>query len=891
MSAPRKSQPTQLPKGAKIYLPDEAARKRAVEERLFEVFRRWGYREVVTSAYEYFDVLSHGHGPRAAGAHVQDGGPGERPRCSPCAPTSRRRSRASSPRGCGTSPSRCAWPTSPTCSATTSRSVGRYREFYQAGVELIGLPNPEGDAEMIAMTVEGLRALGLERFQIDVGQAEFFRGILEDVAADPATGRELRAALGHKDLSALERLVGELAAPAAVTELLLALPTLYGRGDVLDRAERAGQERALGGRARQPGRGLPAAARLRPGRLGPPRPRRSARLRLLLGRTLRGLRVGPGRAARRGRALRPDAGPLRLRLPGHRLRVRDRPGAAGHGAQGAEPRLPGPGLLRDRLHRGQDPRARALAGGCATRGAAVARDIISRPLAESLAYARRQRAALGAGHRRAEGTDAERGADPRPRTAAERGGADGAVSASCSRTRGRIFRDSEEGSCLTSWWWAPSGVTRARARSWTCSRPTWTWSSATRAATMPATPWWWASEKFVLQTIPSGILHPGVRCVIGCGVVIDPASLIEEMESLGAARRLARRQPLHLQERAPDHAVPPGAGPGLRVAGGRAPHRHHRQGGGPRLRRQGGAHRHPHGRPARRAALPREARGQHRAEEPAPARDLRRADASPWTRSSSAVPALRGLARALHHRHRAAPAPLDRGGRSVLFEGAQGTMLDIDHGTYPYITSSSTTAGGASTGTGVPPTKINGVLGISKAYCTRVGGGPFPTEVTGEMAELLRARGNEYGAVTGRPRRCGWVDAVGAPLRGAHQRARHHRADEARRARRVRDGAASAWATGTGARCSPSSRGGAHLARARSRSTRSSRAGRASTHGLRDYAELPAKAREYLERLAELIGVRVLARLHRARPRRDHPGDDSALTRWFPALRSALPAH
>ena len=116
--------------------------------------------------------------------------------------------------------------------------VGRYREFYQAGVELIGLPNPEGDAEMIAMTAEGLQVLGLERFQIDVGQTEFFRGILEDVGADPDTSRELRAALGHKDVSALERLVGELHAPAAVAELLLALPTLYGRGDVLDRAER-----------------------------------------------------------------------------------------------------------------------------------------------------------------------------------------------------------------------------------------------------------------------------------------------------------------------------------------------------------------------------------------------------------------------------------------------------------------------------------------------------------------------------------------------------------------------------------------------------------------------------------------------------------------------------
>jgi adenylosuccinate synthase len=97
-------------------------------------------------------------------------------------------------------------------------------------------------------------------------------------------------------------------------------------------------------------------------------------------------------------------------------------------------------------------------------------------------------------------------------------------------------------------------------------------------------------------------------------------------------------------------------------------------------------------------------------------------------------------------------------GGSVMFEGAQGTMLDIDHGTYPYVTSSSATAGGASTGTGVGPTAIGTVISVTKAYVTRVGGGPFPTEIQGDIGEQLRARGNEYGAVTGRPRRCGWLD-------------------------------------------------------------------------------------------------------------------------------------
>jgi len=101
-----------------------------------------------------------------------------------------------------------------------------------------------------------------------------------------------------------------------------------------------------------------------------------------------------------------------------------------------------------------------------------------------------------------------------------------------------------------------------------------------------------------------------------------------------------------------------------------------------------------------------------------------------------------------------------RDGRSVLFEGAQGTFLDIDHGTYPYVTSSNCVAGAACTGAGIGPTRIDRVLGITKAYTTRVGGGPFPSELDGEAGDALRARGGEFGATTGRPRRCGWLDAV-----------------------------------------------------------------------------------------------------------------------------------
>lgn len=101
-----------------------------------------------------------------------------------------------------------------------------------------------------------------------------------------------------------------------------------------------------------------------------------------------------------------------------------------------------------------------------------------------------------------------------------------------------------------------------------------------------------------------------------------------------------------------------------------------------------------------------------------------------------------------------------RDGKEILLEGAQGSLLDVDHGTYPYVTSSSPTAGGACTGTGIPPTAITHVMGITKAYCTRVGNGPFPTELDNEFGEQLRQKGKEFGATTGRPRRCGWLDLV-----------------------------------------------------------------------------------------------------------------------------------
>ena len=395
MSMPRKSQPTQLPpaqlpKGAKIYLPDEAARKRAVEERLSDVFRRWGYREVVTSAYEYFDVLSQGtdHELQERMFKMVDRESGRllalradvTPQIARIVATRMR----DEPK-----PLRLRYVTN--VFRYDEPHVGRYREFYQAGVELIGLPNPEGDAEMIAMTVEGLRALGLERFQIDVGQTEFFRGILEDVAADPATARELRSALGHKDLSALERLVGELHAPAAVTELLLALPTLYGRGDVLDRAERLVKnprsEAALANLAEVyrllRAYGLADSVLLDLGEVRGFDYYSGVHFEAYvsgLGASL----VGGGRYDQMLARFGYDCPATGFAFEtGRALLAME--------SQGAEPRLCGPDFFVIDFTPDKT-RALALSRRLRDAGAAVARDIISRPLAESLAYARGQHA-------------------------------------------------------------------------------------------------------------------------------------------------------------------------------------------------------------------------------------------------------------------------------------------------------------------------------------------------------------------------------------------------------------------------------------------------------------------------------------------------------------------
>jgi adenylosuccinate synthase len=258
-------------------------------------------------------------------------------------------------------------------------------------------------------------------------------------------------------------------------------------------------------------------------------------------------------------------------------------------------------------------------------------------------------------------------------------------------------------------------------------------------------------KKFILKLIPSGSLRPGKRAIIGNGLVVDPAALLKEMESLEAMGVNVAKQ-LSISNRA--HVLFP----------------HHRtmehmlDAIGTTSRGIGPCYEDKAGRRGIRMAdlLDKDTFGAQfealAAEKETIARAFGIAD-------DLDTPGIRAEYETFAERIR--PMVCDtasllneaiRAGKSVMFEGAQGTMLDLDHGTYPFVTSSSASAGGACTGTGVPPTRIQAVIGVAKAYITRVGSGPFATEALDAMGDLIRERGNEFGSVTGRPRRCGWFD-------------------------------------------------------------------------------------------------------------------------------------
>jgi adenylosuccinate synthase len=268
-------------------------------------------------------------------------------------------------------------------------------------------------------------------------------------------------------------------------------------------------------------------------------------------------------------------------------------------------------------------------------------------------------------------------------------------------------------------------------------------------------------RKFVLRLVPSGILHPGKVAVIGNGLVVDPLALLDEVEQLVAAGVDVASQ-LRISNRAqvllPSHRLVEKISEETQ---GKIPSR---IAIGTTLKGIGPCYEDKAARrgirvadlidreyfPAAATALMEDHRTRARAFGIDDTVNVKEIVAGYVEAAERIRPMVCDTARLL--------ADAMASGGNLLFEGAQGTMLDLDHGTYPFVTSSSASAGGACTGTGVPPTKIGGVIGISKAYTTRVGGGPFTSEASHAMGDLLRNRGNEFGSVTGRPRRCGWFD-------------------------------------------------------------------------------------------------------------------------------------
>lgn len=268
------------------------------------------------------------------------------------------------------------------------------------------------------------------------------------------------------------------------------------------------------------------------------------------------------------------------------------------------------------------------------------------------------------------------------------------------------------------------------------------------------------NEKFVLHLIPSGILHKNKLCIIGNGVVIEPAALIDEIDGL-KERGVTVGKNLIISKNA--HLIMP-----YHIAIDNA---------------------HEQARGSKKIGTTGRGIGPTYVDKMART-GIRVADLyDPKVLREKITANLKEINYLLKNRYRTKGFTADAilrkyagyaeelsghvadtdivindmiaKNKKVLFEGAQGTLLDVDHGTYPFVTSSNAVAGGACTGLGVGPTKIGKVLGVVKAYTTRVGGGPFPTEITGAVGEGLRQRGGEYGATTGRPRRCGWLDFVG----------------------------------------------------------------------------------------------------------------------------------
>jgi adenylosuccinate synthase len=383
-------------------------------------------------------------------------------------------------------------------------------------------------------------------------------------------------------------------------------------------------------------------------------------------------------------------------------------------------------------------------------------------------------------------------------------------------------------------------------------------------------------QKYVVRLIPSGILHPGILCVMGNGMVIDPWALEKEMGEL-RDRGVAVDEGLVISDRA--HLILPhhrdleavfeehrkigttlrGIGPAYEDKAGR------------RGLRMGDLLR-PKGLPGKLAAA--------RESYEEVCRGIGRAPTVDWDALAADLaafgerlrPRIADVSLVLHRQ-------MARG-YSILFEGAQATLLDIDRGSYPYVTSSSASTGGVASGLGIPPTRIDGAIGIAKAYTTRVGAGPLPTEIGGPLEEGIRKKGGEYGAVTGRPRRCGWFDAVvvrySARVNGFDSLVLT-KLDVLDDLDEIRIGAAYRVDGETVSEMP----GDVDVLAAAEPVYETLPGWKSSTEGVRDFAALPPNAQRYVERIAELVGADI-GMISTGADRDDTIlRDRSAIVSWF----------
>jgi adenylosuccinate synthase len=386
-------------------------------------------------------------------------------------------------------------------------------------------------------------------------------------------------------------------------------------------------------------------------------------------------------------------------------------------------------------------------------------------------------------------------------------------------------------------------------------------------------------DQFVLRLIPSGVLHPGILCLMGNGMVIDPWALESELAEL-RAKGIPADDNLLISDRAhvilPHHRALEALAEELR--GSRKI--------GTTLRGIGPAYEDKAARrglrmgdllrPGTLAAKLEEARRHYE-------QVCRGAERQPEVDWDALLGDLFAFGERLRSRITDVSVVLHRQmaeGYSVLFEGAQATLLDLDHGTYPFVTSSSATAGGVLTGLGVGPSRVDGVIGIAKAYTTRVGAGPLPSEIGGALEDEIRARGHEFGANTRRPRRCGWFDAVvvrhSARINGLDTLAVTKLdvldgLDEVRICTSYRF-------EGDELRDFP---GDLTVLEACEPVYETLPGWKQSCAGVRDFALLPDAARRYLDRLSELCGVEI--GIVSTGPDRNHTilRGHSALSSWF----------